>query len=218
MSLTENNSTKTDYEETRSFNIWQLLAKNNESKPDHEAVVFADRRFTYGEITRQSERLASELYKYGLRKGDKLGLIMPNWPEFVVTYFAVARLGAVLVPLNIRYRENEVEYMLRNSEAKILITCATFGDFDFVGLITSLRERLPNLQHVIAVGQAAGAPGIIAWETLMGEANPANLPEIEIEPKEDLFILLYTSGTTGIPKGAMLTHYNIAWNSRIMAD
>ncbi|NWJ95240.1 MAG: long-chain-fatty-acid--CoA ligase [Chloroflexi bacterium] len=197
--------------------MWQLLAKNAEEQPEREAVALGGRRLSYGEITAQAERLAAALYKHGLRKGDHLALIMPNWPEFIIVYFATARLGAVLVPLNVRFRQNEIDYILRNSEAKFLLTCAEFGDFDFIGLIGKLRGHLPALQHVIVVGQAAGAPGIIAWESLMGEAQPDTLPPIKIDPKEDLLMLLYTSGTTGLPKGAMLTHFNIIWNSTIMA-
>lgn len=221
MALNEANSAKMDYEKIKSLNIWELLAKNGQKQPNREALVFANHRLTYKEVIEKAEHFATELYKYGLRKGDQVALIMPNWPEFVITFFAVARLGAVLVPLNVRYRETEIEYMLRNSEAKFLVTCASFGGFDFVGLLDKIRPGLEKLEHVIVVGQAAGAPGIIAWETLMGEAREGKtgtLPPIEIDPKEDLFLLLYTSGTTGQPKGAMLTHFNIAWNSTIMAE
>ena len=190
MSLAGANSPKTDYEKIKSLNVWELLAKNGQEQPDREAVAFANRRLTYKEVIEQAEHLAAELYKYGLRKGDKLALIMPNWPEFVITFFASARLGAVLVPLNVRYRKNEIEYMLRDSEAKFLVTCATFGNFDFVGLLDKIRPSLGKLEHVIVVGQAAGAPGIIAWETLMGETKLGMLPPVEIDPKEDLFLCL----------------------------
>lgn len=218
MSLAGANSPRTDYEKVKELNIWELLAQNAISRPQQIALSLSHKRLTYQKLIAEAEQLASELYKYGLRKGDRLALIMPNWPEFVVTFFAAARLGAVLVPLNPRYRESEVDYMLRNSEAKMLVTCATLNDFNYVGLLEKLRPGLPALEHIIIVGQPAGAPNIIAWETLMGEPANINLPALDINPKEDLFLLLYTSGTTGTPKGAMLTHFNIAWNSMAMAE
>ncbi len=201
-----------------SSNIWQLLAQNKETNGSREAIVLNGHRLTFAEVISRAEKLAAGLFKMGLRKGDKLALLMPNWPEFVIAYFAAARLGAILIPLNIRYRENEISYMLRNSEAKFLITCTEFGNFDFLGLLHKLRPGLTDLQHIIVVGQASGAPGFTSWETILGEGSPESLPEVDINPQEDLFILLYTSGTTGNPKGAMLTHFNIVWNSLVIAE
>ncbi len=221
MSLSETNNSelqqKPDYAALANLSIWQLLARQREAMPEREAVVFANRRVTFGELANQVERVAASLFKHGLRKGDMLALLMPNWTEFLVTFYAAARLGAVIVPLNIRYRQNEIEYILRNSESKFLVTCAEFGSHDYIALINRLRPGLPNLEQVIVVGQAAGGPGLLAWESLLHEPV-FELPEVEINPKDDLFMLLYTSGTTGLPKGAMLTHYNIAWNSTAIAE
>jgi len=218
MALTEDGAEKIDYTALQAASVWEVLAKNGSNRAGHEAVVLGKHRLTYRDLIGQAECLAAGLYHRGLRKGDILALLLPNWPEFVVTYFAAARLGAVLVPLNTRYRETELEYMLRNSEAKILITCAEFGSYDYIGLLHKLRPQLEKLAHIVVVGQAAGATGMISWETLRGEAAPETLPPVQIEPQEDLFMLLYTSGTTGLPKGAMLTHYNIVWNSAVVAQ
>ncbi len=217
MSLT-NSKVTVDYSELKSLDLWELLQQRSLEYGAREVLVSGDRRFNYTQLTRLSEECAAGLYRHGLRKGDRLALILPNWAEFVIAYFAAARLGAVLVPLNVRYRSQELEYMLRNSEAKIAISCAEFGSFDFVGLLHQLRPNLPDLQHVVLVGQPQGTPGFISWESLVKEAEVESLPPIEIDPKEDLFTILYTSGTTGVPKGAMLTHANLVNNGLLTAE
>jgi fatty-acyl-CoA synthase len=186
--------------------------------PEREVLVSGSHRYTFRQVQAMALRCAAGLYQNGLRQGDRLGLIMPNWAEFVVAFFAAARLGVVLVPLNVRYRANEVQYMLQNSEAKFVITCAEFGGFNFVELLKDLRPKLPDLQHVVVVGQPQGSPGLISWENLLHEGDPAQLPAITINPKEDLFTILYTSGTTGVPKGAMLTHANLVNNAMLLAE
>lgn len=209
---------KVDYSELKSLNIWQLLEHTAGKWPEREALVFGKRRYNFREVLEMSEQCAAGLAHHGLGKGDRMALIMPNWTEFVVAYFAAARLGAILVPLNVRYRRHELEYMLRNSGAKIVVTCASFGDFDFIELLKEVRPTLPELAHIVVVGQPQGGPGLISWESLLNEAPQAGLPPLSLDPKEDLFIILYTSGTTGQPKGVMLTHYNLVTNGLMMAE
>lgn len=209
---------KVDYSQVKSRDLWQMLEHTTGLFSEREALVSGSRRYTFRQVQAMALRCAAGLYQNGLRQGDRVGLIMPNWAEFVVAFFAAARLGAVLVPLNVRYRANEIEYMLRNSEAKFVITCAEFGGFNFVELLKDLRPKLPDLQHVIVVGQPQGSQGLISWENLLHEGDPAHLPAITINPQEDLFTILYTSGTTGVPKGAMLTHANLVNNAMLMAE
>lgn len=209
---------KVDYSGLKSLNIWQLLEHTARQWPEREALVFENRRYNFQKVLELAEHCAAGLAHHGLVKGDRLALIMPNWTEFVIAYFAAARLGAVLVPLNVRYRRHELEYMLSNSGAKIVITCASFGSFDFVELLKELKPNLPDLEHIVVVGQAAGGQGLVSWESLLHEAAPGTLPPLSLDPKEDLFTILYTSGTTGQPKGVMLTHYNLVTNGLLMAE
>ncbi len=213
-----NNNKKIDYSEVKALDLWQMLARTARNWPRREALVSGPNRYNFEQVLDRAERCAAGLYFHGLRKGDRLALIMPNWAEFVIAYFAVARLGAVLVPLNVRYRANEIEYMVRNSEAKIVLTCAEFGGFNFVELLKELRPKLPDLQHIVVVGQPQGGPGLISWENLLHESSASQPPTVEISPKDDLFAILYTSGTTGVPKGAMLTHANLVNNGMMMAE
>lgn len=203
--------------DVRTLSLWQVLDYVAQGEPDNEAVVFNSKRISFAHLKKQVEQCAAGLIRHGLQKGDKLAVILPNWPEFLVTYFAVARIGAILVPFNVRYRNNEIEYMLRNCGAKILISCAEFDSFDYISMINKLRPALPDLEHVIVVGQAAGGPGLISWETLVHETTVVPAPAV-INPVEDLFTILYTSGTTGVPKGVMLTHANIVRNGLALAE
>jgi fatty-acyl-CoA synthase len=207
-----------DYSELKELNLWQLFDHSSTKFAEREALVSGSRRLTFGQLRQQIEQCAAGLYKHGIRKGDRIGLIMPNWAEFPITYWAAARLGAVLVPLNVRYRAQEIEYMLHNSEAKIVVTCANFGGFDFIHLLNEMRPRLPDLQTVVVVGQAQGGHGLVSWENLLHQAAPATLPALELDPQADLFTIIYTSGTTGVPKGAMLTHANLVTNGLMMAE
>src|SRR4051812_7193944 len=97
-----------DYSELKSLNIWQLLEHTTRRWPKREALVSGDRRYNFQKVLGLAERCAAGLAHNGLVKGDRLALIMPNWTEFVIAYFAAARLGAVLVPLNVRYRRHEL--------------------------------------------------------------------------------------------------------------
>lgn len=221
MSLAEkgkNTLPKVDYSDKASFNIWELFQDTVKRFGSREALVFGSRRYTFAELDKQVQQCAAGLQQHGVKKGDKIALLLPNWTEYIVAYFAAARLGAILVPLNIRYRSHEIEYILRNSEAKIIITCAEFASFNYVGLILEMRQRLPDLQHTVVVGQPQGSPGLISWESLLHEAAPNNLPALELDAKNDLFTIIYTSGTTGVPKGAMLTHSNLVSNGLVMAE
>lgn len=209
------------HEVVQSLNLWQVLERDAQLYPDKEAVVFNDQRISFAELAQNAAHCAAGLLRHGIQKGDCLAVILPNWPEFVVAYFAAARLGAILVPLNTRYRENEVEFMLRNSNAKALIVCAEFISFDYIAMVNKIRPNLPELKDVIVVGQASGGPGLIAWETLLGEGADKNhsVPApAALDPAQDLFAILYTSGTTGVPKGVMLTHRNIVRNALALAE
>src|SRR5438128_171727 len=199
----------------RDLSIWQVLARQAAEQGTREAIACGDRRLTYGELYRHAQALAGALYARGIGVGDKVAGILPNGLEFVIGYFACACLGAVYVPLNTRYRQHEIQFMLDDCEARALITIATFADFDYLPLIESLRPALPRLEHVIALGDAqAGAESFAA---LLEEPAPAPQPAA-LDPQEDVFTILYTSGTTGIPKGAMLTHANIVRNAIAMAE
>lgn len=165
--------------------------------PDQEIMVFNDCRQTYQETMQRVDRLANALAALGISKGDRLAVLDTNSPRYVEVYFAASKLGAVFVPLNYRVKADELEYMLTAAKARLLLV----GD-RYVPLVTQVRRRLPGVAQYIALESPQAQ--MLLYEELIarggGEGNEAEVDE------EDINILMYTSGTTGRPKGVMLTY------------
>jgi len=176
---------------------------------------------TYEELDARVDRLARGLIEMGVAKGDKVGLWMPNVPEWVIAYFAIARIGGVVVPMNTRYKAHEVEYILDNSEATTLFAVGSFVGIDYVRMIGQLRPKLPNLKRIVIAGEPGDGMHRFDDVLALGESrlDDGALAKREgsCDPSENVFIL-YTSGTTGSPKGAMLSHHNIAKNGEQVTE
>jgi len=171
-------------------------------------------RTTFGEADSQAEALAAALHGLGVEAGDRVALLLPPCPEFAVATFAVAKLGAVLVPLNPRLPGPELQYLLRHSEAVVAVTIETFEGVDYLQLFEGLFPHLPELQYLVTVGEEDlwYDDRIFQYEDLISSGQGrdwAPPPEPEGEPGDEVFGLLYTSGTTGKPKGVLLTHANL---------
>lgn len=174
--------------------LGQILEKSAEQYPDKLALTFQGNQLSYRELDEQVNKLARSLRRIGVRKGDKVGILMTNSIQFVLSYYAIARLGGVIVPLNIMLKGEELRYILDDAETKVLLTMDSY-----LKTVEGIRTELPKLEHVIGDVQQ-----LIAEE--IGEKV-----EEEVDPR-DIVIYLYTSGTTGHPKGAMLSHYNLITN------
>jgi len=176
---------------------------------------------TYEELDKKVDQLARGMIELGVTKGDKVGLWMPNIPEWVIAYFAIARVGAVVVPMNTRYKTHEVEYILDNSEATTLFAVGAFAGIDYLSMIDEIRDSLSKLKHVIIVGEPSdamhGFESIVDQGTELLSDSKLAQREASCEPLDNVFIL-YTSGTTGNPKGAMLSHHNIAKNAEQVTE
>jgi long-chain acyl-CoA synthetase len=172
---------------------------------DREYLVFEDERYTYAEIDRQVCRLAAALVeRYGVGRGDRVAIAMRNYPEWVVSYWATVSVGAAVVGVNAWWTASELEFGLGDSRPKVVIADAERLD-RLAGVIDGLRASGP--MDVIAVRADAGlVDGAVAWDdVLAGVGARDELPPAEIDPDDDACIF-YTSGTTGFPKGAQLTH------------
>ncbi len=224
----------------RRATIPQVLAETIARHGSREAAVFREHgtRFTWSAFGEAVDRLASGLLALGLARGDRLAIWSPNRPEWLITQFATARIGVVLVTINPAYRVAELEYALETAGCKALITAARFKSSDYLAMIRSLvpelgtcppgalrAGRLPQLRVVIRMGGSEPGDehtsGMLGFEeacTLGGPGHRLRLDAIsrDLDPDEPINIQ-FTSGTTGSPKGATLTHYNIVNNAGFTA-
>ena len=165
--------------------------------PDQEILVFEGRRWTYGELWEAVQRLASALQAAGVRRGDRVAVLQTNSDRYVVAYFATAAIGAVFVPLNYRAKPPELEHMIGAAGVRMLL----IGD-RYVPLLAALRPRLPALQTCVAL--ESEHEGLVHYDRLVA-GGAESFREVEID-EDDTTILMYTSGTTALPKGVVLRY------------
>ncbi len=181
--------------------------------PDRPFVITDDRSWSYAEIAAWSKRLAAGLVALGVAPGEKVALVLANYPEFVAIRYAVSRIGAVCVPINILNRCDELRYLLDQSDSVLLVTMDRFRGVDYLDMLDQIApgwedsgggEGLPNLRHV-AVLPTGEAPDRSAARTLISLEAGDGWAEITVDPHA-VCDIIYTSGTTGPPKGVLLTH------------
>jgi long-chain acyl-CoA synthetase len=188
------------------MNIFDSLERRKNETPDKEAAIFEGRPILYRELYDRVCRLSSALQStYDIRAGDRVALFLPNRPEFLVSYYAVVRLGAIAVSLNIMFKREEVKFILNDSVAKVLITTP------------QLLEQVPDasdtpaLKNIVSTGKA-DAPRTTEIDRLIAPVT-ATVPRTSLD-KDAGAAILYTSGTTGNPKGVLLSHENLISNIR----
>lgn len=198
-------------ERFRGSNVASALTTRATSDPGRPYLLSGSTALSFGEIDSQSDALAAALANLGVEAGDRVALILPNCPEFAVSLFAVAKLGAVLVPLNPRLPPAELQYMLRHSEAVCAVTIEDAYGIDFLQLFEDLMVRLPELQYLVTVGEEDlwYDDRIFQYEDLISAGGGRDFSVSGIEPSDECFAIVYTSGTTGKPKGVELSHANL---------
>jgi fatty-acyl-CoA synthase len=196
-------------------------------QPEREALVsrHQQRRLTYRELQRQSRQLASALLRLGVEPGDRVGIWSHNNAEWLLMQLATAMAGIVLVNINPAYRTAEVEYALNKVGCKALVTMARFKTSDYLGMLRELgRERLPQLQHIVWIDvadQGEEQPGASRFSQLLASGDPEDVRIGLIGARlqaQDAINIQFTSGTTGFPKGATLTHRNILNNGYFIGE
>jgi len=205
--------------------IGQALAAVVTRQPDREALVVRheDVRLSYAELAREVERVALGLLGLGIEKGDRVGIWAPTCSQWPFVQLATARVGAILVNVNPAYRPNELAYALRHSGVRLLVTAQSFKTSDYLAMIGEVRDTLPALERAVTIGtERAGAPDDLLWDELVAAGADVDAAALQTREStldaDDAINIQYTSGTTGNPKGATLTHHNILNNARSISE
>ncbi len=196
--------------------IGENLRRTVERFPESIALVVRSQGFraTYRELWDRVSELARALLARGIEKGDRVGIWSPNRYEWVVTQYATARVGAVLVNVNPAYKARELEYALNQSGLKMLVMAHGFRATDYVAILGEVRDRCPSLEQIVVIDED--------WDALLQEAGGIGEDALVAREKElsfdDAINIQYTSGTTGSPKGATLSHHNILNNGYVIGE
>ena len=208
--------------------IFTMLDESAGKHPDATAIIFQDKIITYRELKDQVDRFATALQKLGVEREDKVALFLPNIPQFVISYYGALRAGAIVTAISPLYKEREVGHQINDSGAETLVVLdllypAVEKVKDETGLkrivVTGFGEYLPSVKRIlgsllgkIPTHKVEMGEGMYSFQDLL-KGHPPNPSPVEVDPKEDLALLQYTGGTTGLPKGAMLTHNNLVSNA-----
>lgn len=197
-----------DIPEVPYDHLFRAAAARN---PEQLAIIHHNLTLTYREVASMVNCIANGLYELGLRKGDRLNLFLVNRPEYIITFIAAASIGVVVSPMNPSYKEREVAYQLANSEAQaILVQSELIPTFN----LALKHGEFPQLKHILVTGASIPEtlPDAIPYATLLRRSSPRKPPHVDVS-SDDLLALPYSSGTTGLPKGTMLTHRNLVSNN-----
>jgi fatty-acyl-CoA synthase len=210
----------------RDITVGGLLSELARRYPDRPALLYeAQPRFTFHELEREAKTIARGLLAAGVTPGERVVLWATNVPEWVVLQFALAKIGAILVTANTALRARDIDYLIRQCEASTVITIRGFRDVDYVAALAEIGApdgAIPGLQRLIYIGREPGEvpPGYISYETLRDRA--AQVADSEVDRRsaavgvDDVINMQYTSGTTGFPKGVMLSSRNIVNNAEAL--
>jgi fatty-acyl-CoA synthase len=198
-------------ERFQGFSVASALATRATSDSGSAYLRFREETLSFGKVESQAEALAASLANLGVDRGDRVALVLPPCPEFVVAMFAAAKLGATIVPLNPRLTPTELQYMLRHSETVCAVTIEEAYGTDYLQLFEELIPQLPELQYLVTVGEEDlwYDDRIFQFEDLISAGGGRDYSAPQLEPAKDCFALVYTSGTMGKPKGVELSHANL---------
>ena len=224
-------------EEFREITMGELLKETASRYPDREALVYpaASLRLTYSEFELKCRETAKGFMALGVKKGDHVSVWTTNIPQWVYLQISLGMIGAVLVTVNSNYKSSEVEYILRQSDSTTLVLIEEYRDTNYYETLRTVvpgldsmeagkirSDTLPLLKNIVYIGERNETPGMFSFDQVMAlgrETSDAELAEREKSVHfHDVVNMQYTSGTTGFPKGVMLTHYNVINNARMVGD
>ncbi len=196
----------TRYEDVKECTVGEVLERGALLCPDKEALVSNNARVKYGELNVLVDNFAAAISELNFQKGDRVAVDIPNSPELVIAFFALAKLGLITTWLNPLYRESELKFILGNSKAKGIIVRSGFQDYDYAGTVLKMKNELPNLQYIIDLSKREDT---LSFDELLKNGKNKTYKKAEINTHEDYVMLIYSSGSTGIPKGAPHTHWQV---------
>jgi long-chain acyl-CoA synthetase len=189
------------------FNLAVMVRESARRTPGKPAVILGETKISYAQLDAQSDRVAAALSAAGVAPGDRVGLQLPNIPQFVIAYFGILKAGGVVVPMNVLLKAPEIEFQLRDSGARSLIT---FGGCLDDAAKAAASAAVPSLY--VAAGTTPLVAGV-PFDTLLAGDQPG--PQLAVRSPADPAVIIYTSGTTGVPKGAVLSHITLYMNADI---
>jgi len=192
------------------MNLPLKLAEQSKLFPDKEALIYNNKRFTYGELDASVKKLADGLSKMGILPGDRVLLALENCPEFVISYYAILSAQGIVVPVNPQYTMNELSVIMANALPEAVITTG-----QVMPLFNSISAEVPLDKGIITIG-AVEHTGALPFEKVLGSGSPGYTPGRPA--RDEMAVLMYTAGSTGSPKGAMLSHYNLYSNALAFAQ
>lgn len=186
------------------MNLFEMLRRTTERNPDNVALIFRDKPITYQHLFGAVCAVAKGLRELGIEKGDRVAILLPNVPQFVMSYYGCQALGAIAVPTNPLLKPDELRYIYNDAGVKAALTIPMFAD-----ALRTVKSQVSSLQHLLIAG--GEAPDFVSFDALWQLPSPIPTPP-EFNPREHPAVFLYTSGTTGFPKGCMLSHRNLIAN------
>ena len=184
-------------------NIADILISSSLKYPSKSAIIFGQKKITFSELNVFTDRLAQGLRELGVKKGDRVALLLNNSPHFIICYFAIVKLGAMVVTINHMFKSEEVSYVLSDSKVSVIIS-----SFIYLDMIIKIKEESEYLRNILSTSkEKEGITSIYEWIY-----DPAKEFNQENVGRDEVAAVLYTSGTTGHPKGAMLSHENLISN------
>src|SRR5271157_898113 len=186
--------------------LGELLARNAQYFPQKIALISDAEQLTFWQFNAKVNQCAAALLHAGITRGDRVAILLRNTPTLLIAYFAPLKVGACSVPLNFRLKGSELAYILNDCGAKVLV----YGS-EFAATIETSRQEFASVKHYLCVGSPSGSD--LDFAEFLDEAGDEEIAGQEMLDEQDLAFILYTAGTTGFPKGVMLTHKNLLANA-----